>query len=234
MKTPKWKNDPRLHSGPVVKKDGQLIKEMDYKETYVKNFLEDDEIKDWNSIEGCIKLWAFFVAGLKDRNTRNMTVLDVGTKDCQFPEYLLKTKNVKAAIGVEIADSYIEYATKKNRPIVKGDACNLQFEDSSWDVVFSHHLLGLVEDNKKCLEEMIRVSKKYVVILTNIPGNKKKHYSYIDSMDTIKKWLKETNCKVVYFDKSPFAVSVEKILILEKVSFSSNDEMKTNTEVINE
>ncbi len=218
MKVPKWKNNQELYSSPVTEKNGQLIKEMNYKETYVTNFLDDDPIRDWESINGCKLLWSFLISELNgEKNIKNWTVLDVGTKDCQFPEMLNKADYIKDALGIEIADSYIEYAKSKNRPIMKGDACDLPFKDNSWDIVFSHHLLGLVKDNKKALEEMLRVSKKYVITLANIPGNPKKHYSYIRNLSTVSKWLEEMSCEVLYVGKTIFCRGDEKVIFLKKL-----------------
>ncbi len=38
----KWKEDPNLYNAP--RKDG--IKQIDYYDTYVKNFLSEDPVKD--------------------------------------------------------------------------------------------------------------------------------------------------------------------------------------------
>jgi ubiquinone/menaquinone biosynthesis C-methylase UbiE len=45
------------------------------------------------------------------------------------------------------------------------DANDLKFEDNSFDVVFCHALLHHVEDIAKVMQEMKRVSRKYVIIL---------------------------------------------------------------------
>lgn len=45
------------------------------------------------------------------------------------------------------------------------DANNIKFNDNSFDVVFCHALLHHVNDMRRVIEEMKRVSKKYVVML---------------------------------------------------------------------
>lgn len=64
----------------------------------------------------------------------------------------------------------IDYSKKmiKLNPIKKKyvmDANNLKFGDNSFDIVFCHALLHHVDDMKKVIKEMKRVSKKYIVIL---------------------------------------------------------------------
>lgn len=212
----KWKRDPKLYD---CKRKG-VKKELDYHSVYVKEFLEQDDLRDWESFGRCRDLWNFCISTIDD--TKIKTVLDCGTKDGQFPQWLVEQGF--DAIGIEIADSYVKYAQDKGRPVVKGDVCNLSYEDESFDFIFSHHLLGLVEDYYKGLSEMFRVTKVggYMVTLNSIPGNPKKHYNYIKSMDTIYEYLKreEMNPHEVVFI-GPNALykqdETEKIIFLKKL-----------------
>jgi len=221
--TQKWKTDPKLHSCNTVDNNGQLNKELDYEKTYIKEFLDSDPIKDWESIDRCIKLWEFFddLVGYKlNPNKSELFILDCGTKDGQFPEYL-KLMDYKS-IGIEISQQYVKYANSLNRNVEYGDVCNLKYKDNTFDVVFSHHLLGLVSDYKLALKEMMRVLSTYgyLVTLNDIPGNKKKHYSYIEDISIVKNWLLSPEFpdnRIIYFDRNPLMPNTnEKILILEK------------------
>lgn len=189
--TQRWKKDPKLHSCPVeVTEDGQVKKKMLYDDLYIKEFLDSDPIRDWESIERCIELWNFCMDEI-EADTDPFKVLDCGTKDGQFPEWLLKEEGVKEAVGIEIADSYVTYAINRGRPVEKGDVCNLQFPDNEFDVVFSHHLLGLVEDYFKAMAEMFRVIKPggYFITLNDVPGNPRKHYSFVEDIKVINGFL---------------------------------------------
>jgi ubiquinone/menaquinone biosynthesis C-methylase UbiE len=77
---------------------------------------------------------------------------------------------------------------------MKDDICNMEFNNCLFDVVFSHHVLGLCPDYKKAYQEMLRVCKKngYVITLADIPGNPKKHYSMINNVQEINYML--TDC----------------------------------------
>lgn len=218
----RWKTDPKLHSCDTYEDNGQVKKNLEYEEVYVKNFLEQDELRDWESFERCKKLWEFCMekVGLTMHDMIGKTVLDCGTKDGQFPEYL--TKHGIGAIGIDVSEPYIKYASERSRPVVYGDVCDMEFDDCCFDFVFSHHLLGLTSDYFKGMTEMYRVLKKdgYMVNLDNIPGNKKKHFSYIDSPKVLEEWLEKpefTGYKVIYSGRNPYWKNDnEWILLLKK------------------
>lgn len=212
MVNQKWKKDPKLYD---CKRKGNK-KDLDYYKTYIKEFLEQDELRDWESFERCKNLWNHCLSLVKNPIKK---VLDCGTKDGQFPEWLVKQGY--DAVGIEIADSYVKYAQDRGRPVVKGDVCKMEYEDNTFDFVFSHHLLGLVEDYYKGLSEMFRITKVggFMMTLNDVPGNPKKHYSYIKSMDTIMEYLSRMEKhKVIYIGPNPvFKNETEKIILIQKV-----------------
>lgn len=184
----RWKEDPSLHSCPRIKDAWQETKDMDYSETYRVEFLESDPLRDWESIDRCISLWDWAIEFAKI-NPKDFCVLDCGTKDGQFPNWLRKV--IKGAIGVEFSEKYVKYAKEKGRPVVWGDVCNMDFDDGIYDLVFSHHLLGLTADYGKGLDEMFRVTKPggYMITLNDVPGNPKKHFSYIKDNNVFNNFL---------------------------------------------
>lgn len=183
----KWKQDPTLHSCNVVEENGVLKKQLDYTKTYIKEFLDSDPLRDWESIERCIYLWKF-CSSFIDVDEID-TLLDCGTKDGQFVDYIRKEEGIDA-LGIEISKPYVTYAQSQGRNVDYGNVCDLQYNDNTFDFVFSHHVLGLTPDYFKALSEMYRVSKRYMVTLNDVPGNKRKHYSYIDSPEVFDDWLK--------------------------------------------
>ena len=42
---------------------------------------------------------------------------------------------------------------------VKADICNLPFESNSYDIIFCNHVLEHIEDDKKAMQELLRVLK---------------------------------------------------------------------------
>lgn len=203
----KWKTDKTLFNAP--REDGK--KSLDYYGTYVKEFLNSDPVRDWESIERCITLWDFFIGldQVKLPKTVKWSILDCGTKDGQFPEHLIE--NGFDALGIEISEPYVKYAQGRGRAVVYGDVCDLDIPDRSYNVSFAHHLLGLTPDYRKAYEEMIRVVKAggYVVTLDNIPGNPRKHYEIVESAEELQEIINDASMAfdevidVVYFDKYP-------------------------------
>jgi len=191
----KWKEDSKLHSCARQNKGSQQIKTIDYEQVYKREFLESDPVKDWESIDRCKELWLWAIEKI-DANPTDWKVLDVGTKDAQFPEWLMKNYVVEQAIGCEIADDYLKYAEEKGRPIVYANACDMPKRmHKKFDIVFSHHLLGLVPDYLLGLNEMWKCVKHggYMLTLNDIPGNPLKHYSLIESPQIFMDFMGQDN-----------------------------------------
>lgn len=209
----KWKIDSSLYS--CERKDGKKV--LDYHTTYVKEFLEADPLKDWESIERCINLWYWASEKSKWGNIDEWSVLDAGSKDGQFPEFLEPV--VEKAIGIEISSDYIRYAQSKGRSVIYGNICELSEEWSDkYNCVFSHHLLGLTPDINKAISEMYRVTKSggYIITLTQIPGNEKKHYSYIDSPQIFYQFVENNQCSVIYNDYLDTGFENEWVFFIKK------------------
>lgn len=203
----KWKKDPTLYNCP---RNNQGKKQIDYYQTYVNNFLKEDPVKDWESIDRCVKLFNFFIKKadiqiqddmLFNDQEKLFTVLDCGTKDGQFVNWLNQLN--LDAFGIEIDDRYVEYAQNKRRNVCKGDICDIRFSDNFFDIVFAHHVQGLCPDYKKSYQEMLRVAHPHGFIITcnQIPGNPKKHYSLINSPAQVKEILQDCpDHKIIYFN----------------------------------
>lgn len=219
-KMQKWKTDATLHSCPTKKVGDEMRKELDYEKTYTHEFLNQDPLRDWESINRCQHLWMWCMTSLYIRWPHELPItwkiLDCGTKDGQFPQWLREIDHDQA-MGIEISGPYVDYAQSKGRPVVYGDVCNM---DVSWndnfDFVFAHHVLGLTPDYLKALEEMYRVTNKYMVALNQVPGNKKKHYSYIDSPDIFYKFVEDNECEVIHNDFLETGYGDEWVIFIKK------------------
>ncbi|NQT47729.1 MAG: class I SAM-dependent methyltransferase, partial [Chloroflexi bacterium] len=66
-------------------------------------------------------------------------------------------------IGVDTSESGLRRTCNKvsktgaRISVLKMDAQNLAFDDGSFDKVFSHHLMGFLDDDRKAAQEMLRV-----------------------------------------------------------------------------
>lgn len=194
----RWKTDPALHSCERIEEKLQSKKMLDYYDVYVDEFLNKDPIRDWESIERCIALWQFFLLQIEPF-AGETSILDCGTKDGQFPEWL--NKQGFEVLGIEISDAYVNWAQNHHRPVEYGDVCDMPPKwTDKFDVVFAHHLLGLVPDYWLGLTEMYRVTKPggYLVTLNDVPGNPRKHYSYIGGPDIFEAFTHMNKCDMIY------------------------------------
>ena len=92
------------------------------------------------------------------------TILDVGCGGC--PEYngiIDMYKDVKYT-GMDITPKLVKYNLSKNINCVQGSLNNIPFNDNSFDIVHSRHVVEHMESIEKPLEEMIRVSTQKVFI----------------------------------------------------------------------
>lgn len=222
MTEQRWKTDPALFNAPT-KQDGlQTKKELDYDTTYRKEFLDADPLQDWESIDRCIWLWEWALGYVEDDPT-TWTVLDVGTKDAQFPEWLREQSIM--GIGLEYSEPYVRYAINKGRPSAYGNACAMDYPDSSFDFVFSHHLHGLLPDYLLGLQEMFRVAHSYMICLNQVPGNPRKHYSFIDSPQIYHDFVESIDCEVIYNDFLDTGHANEWVLFVRKIQDEIEEEI---------
>ena len=98
---------------------------------------------------------------------KNTSILDVGCGSGNFTyQFSLLSDNV---LGID----HSEYIFEKNphKDLMLSDATKMSFKDNSFDVVFCSDTLHHVPEYEKVIEEMVRISKKYVVIMEANPLN---------------------------------------------------------------
>jgi 2-polyprenyl-3-methyl-5-hydroxy-6-metoxy-1,4-benzoquinol methylase len=95
-----------------------------------------------------------------------ISVLDVGCGEGFTLERLRKAKIGKHLEGVDYLDLAIKLGKKEHPNLIlkKGSIYDLKYKANSFDVVICSEVLEHVEDPQKGLEELVRVSKKYVVL----------------------------------------------------------------------
>jgi len=94
------------------------------------------------------------------------TILDVGCGEGFTLTRLQEEKIGKTLSGVDNFDKAIELGKKVNPSlkIKKGDIYNLPYKDNSFDLVLCMEVLEHLEKPDKALDELKRVSKKYVLL----------------------------------------------------------------------
>lgn len=219
MTQQRWKTEKSLYNADTKKQGNEIIKKLDYDTVYRREFLECDPLQDWESFYRCINLWNIFLNKINKIQDKNWCVLDCGSKDTQFAAWL-RTQGIMS-IGLEYSQEYVRYSLNKGRPVRYGNVCNMEFEDNEFDIVTSHHLLGLVPSNLIALNEMFRVSKKWMYSLTSVPGNKRKHFSYLEDNSIFNQFIEDNkdDCKVIYNDfiSKETGYNGEYLIIVEKI-----------------
>ncbi len=92
--------------------------------------------------------------------TPQTRLLDVGCGNGFFTYYFDKICDVH---GIDFSEKMLEINPVKKTSLMSAD--DLKFDDNSFDVAFCHALLHHVENIANVIQEMQRVSKKYVIIL---------------------------------------------------------------------
>ena len=114
------------------------------------------------------------------------TILDAGCGAC--PEYngiIDMYPNIKYT-GVDITSKLVEYNMSRNINCVQGSLNNIPFEDSSFDIVHSRHVIEHMSNIENPLNEMIRVASQKVFNVFFIkPNNKLQHKITLDNKGTV-------------------------------------------------
>jgi len=215
----------------TISYNDQVIRDMDYKD-YLTYFYESLETRDYDVLlKSKTKLFDQCVKALCDKkydkplSFKEYSVLDVGCKDGRFTENLVKSGKIKFGAGCEITQAWVDYGEKKGRLIELCDPCLLKYADKSFDIVFAYKIFGCVEDNRRVLEELCRVSRKYIIVLANEFGNNNFRYATTQMTYKYGEWVdKIDNVKDMYFGKSPFN-GLEFLMILVK-GYGNNEKPK--------
>jgi len=97
-----------------------------------------------------------------DAEGRRLKALDVGCGPGFVMETLGELLEVK---GVDIDSDMVDACRSRGLDVAQADACELPFEDASFDIVYCSFLLLWLRDPARAVGEMRRVSKKWVICL---------------------------------------------------------------------
>lgn len=113
---------------------------------------------------------------------KNLAILDIATGTADLLITMLKRcATIKKAIGIDIAPNMLKIGEKKlkslgiaNATLIKADACDLPFNDSSFDVITIAFGIRNIPDADRALLEMSRVLKpdgQLIVLEFSLPKN---------------------------------------------------------------
>lgn len=94
------------------------------------------------------------------------SILDAGCGEGFTLEYLRVRKIGKTYEGIDFLKKAVEIGTKvhPNIKLKQASIYELPYKDNSFDLVLSTEVLEHLEDPRKALKEIFRVSKKFVVL----------------------------------------------------------------------
>lgn len=92
--------------------------------------------------------------------------LDVGCGEGYITKHLSELNNKIYIEGVDASEEILEIARELNQGVKfsKGSIYNLKYGHNSFDLVLAIEILEHLEEPKKAIEELKRVSKKYVIV----------------------------------------------------------------------
>jgi len=91
---------------------------------------------------------------------KSSTLLEVGCGNGYFTVYLNEKWDVT---GLDQSNKML--SMNPHKKLVQGTVDNLQFDDRSFDIVFSANLLHHIEKPLSAVQEMARVSKRFLVLI---------------------------------------------------------------------
>lgn len=141
--------------------------------------------------------------------------LEVGAGEAHLSAYLAKYGYETTAL--DYSEEAIELAKKNfsrqaiTGKFIVGDAFNLPFEDSSFDLVFSTGLLEHYEDPSPIVREMVRVIKPGGLFFSDIVPDK------FSLLRGFKRWRRPPNGMADFFERSFTKHEIEEMLLKVKL-----------------
>lgn len=95
-----------------------------------------------------------------------LSILDVGCGEGFTLDRLQKENIGKTLEGIDYVDEAIQIGRKVHPKLVlkKGNVYDLQYKSNTFDIILCTEVLEHLDDPKKALKELLRVSKKYVLL----------------------------------------------------------------------
>lgn len=127
--------------------------------------------------------------GLIDK-IKPKNILQVGISFGLEIRELLKRDYIESITGADVSSKMIEYTRKnigdnKKLKLVESDIIDLPFDNNTFDLVFTMACLTHVENVNKAIDQLIRVTKKDIVISENYINDKNEGASGIYRSDIL-------------------------------------------------
>ena len=135
----------------------------------------------------------------------SFSFIDVGCGDGEYLKHIIKYKNKNSAIiGFDISFSYLKRAKIKSQKanFIRGDITNLPVKDNSVDIALCSEVIEHIPDYKKCLKELFRIAKKYIIITTPNHGLRRRIAEKIIGKENVKKKSLKVGHVNIFFIKN--------------------------------
>ncbi len=116
------------------------------------------KLQRYNSSEKIKRIASYF-------SDKKETVLDFGCGDLSFAKALKKKRPKLQISGVDVVDFHNR---DKNVSFICYDGKKLPFKDKSFDTIIVFHVLHHTEDAKKYFKELVRVTKKRILLVESV------------------------------------------------------------------
>ena len=147
----------------------------EYEDLYNAEYFSETGTYGNGEVGGYPDVWSGIAPIIYSLNTllKPTSILDLGSANGIFLKEWEQVLNIKKAIGVEISQDIIDKKICRSEIICQNILDGLPFEDNSFDLVttfdLGEHILQ--KDQNIFWDEIIRVSKKWIVALIAIVDN---------------------------------------------------------------
>jgi len=154
-----------------------------------------------------------------DEFPKSYSIIDVGCGSGLTLKYF-RSRGFENSIGIDISREALKRCEEKGFSLEKDvfdiDATNMLYEDGSFDIVFSWGMFEHFEDYIPFVKEMIRVSRKFIVLvqpnvhsfygrilfrLTNMMGRGVAEYPY--RIEEFIGAFKSQDCRIICRETTP-------------------------------
>jgi SAM-dependent methyltransferase len=135
-----------------------------YEALYAAEKSQRFQNEGWIGLEYRLPKYLSYFFGLYG-HLRNLSILELGAGNGEMHDLIMNDPRATGMISRYVASEYssagIDCITKKGIEGRQADACNLPFDDNSFDVVVAFDVMHHVHAPDSMAKEMVRVSRKY-------------------------------------------------------------------------
>jgi SAM-dependent methyltransferase len=163
----------------LFKMENKLVSDSGFTQTWWDNNLnfKMNEFLNWIGDTNA-ESKKFFRKFCIDNKFQFKNILDVGCGPATEYEGFLQDKITTTYMGVDSSKILEELNKNRNVPMIRSNCENIPIEDSTYELVYSRHVLEHQPNFEKVLTEMIRCSNHYIANIFFIKPSDHQQISY--------------------------------------------------------